>query len=194
MNLRDILSDDELLLEGRNYVHRIRRALVCLLLGGGFLGLERLLHEGTTGARLLVHLSEFLGWVFLVSSTLFLFSLSGGPADRKRSSYSPLLRRRQPARLQPSGERSQAIEALYAELRPLMSRAVADPSLKDEVQEKLSVLRRLQTEEAEEMEKRFEASLLLKPGEGWQALERTRELLSRYEDPSSPRSSTSRKD
>lgn len=71
-----------------------------------------------------------------------------------------------------------------------MSRAAADPSLESEVQAKLSVLRRLQTEEADEMEKRFDAGLLLKPGEGWQALGRARELLARHEDPSAPNAST----
>ncbi|MFL6232436.1 MAG: hypothetical protein ACJ76N_04825, partial [Thermoanaerobaculia bacterium] len=59
--------------------------------------------------------------------------------------------------------REEAINQLYTELRPLMSRAVADPSLEEEVQTKLALLRRLQTAEAEEMVKRFDASLLLKP-------------------------------
>ena len=52
-----------------------------------------------------------------------------------------------------------------------MSQAAADPDLQTEIQAKLARLRQLQTEEADEMEKRFDAGLLLKPGEGWQALE-----------------------
>ncbi len=201
MSFRDILSD-EFLLEGRNYANTIRRALICLLLGGGFLGLERLLHgTGVSGTRLLIaHLSEFLGWAFLLSSVVLL-SLLGKSANGLERQLLPW-KTKKPGGKKPSivseirsasARRAQAIDELYAELRPLMSRAAVDPSLKDEVQDKLSVLRRLQTEEAEEMEKRFEASLLLKPGEGWQALERTRELLARYEDPSSPHSPTSRK-
>jgi len=92
-----------------------------------------------------------------------------------------------------ASRRSAEIDRLYAELRPLMSRAVADPSLQGEVQAKLAHLRRLQSEEADEMEKRFEAGLLLKPGEGWQALKRADELLARYENPSSPNAAGERK-
>lgn len=86
--------------------------------------------------------------------------------------------------LEPS--REDAIDRLYAELRPLMSRAVSDPSLRGEVDAKLSQLRELQSKEADEMQKRFEAGLLLKPGEGWQALDRANELLARYENSPSP--------
>lgn len=74
-----------------------------------------------------------------------------------------------------------------------MRRAAADPSLRGEVQVKLAHLRRLQTEEAEEMEKRFNEGLLLKPGEGYQALKRADELLARYAMPSSPDASSERK-
>lgn len=79
--------------------------------------------------------------------------------------------------------RAAEIDKLYAELRPLMSRAASDPSLKEEVQARLSALRRLQCEEADELERLFEASLLLKPGEGWQSLKRADDLLARYQNP-----------
>jgi hypothetical protein len=65
--------------------------------------------------------------------------------------------------------REEAINRLYTELRPLMSRAVVDPSLEEEVQARQAFLRRLQTEEADEMEKRLEARLHLKPGDGYRA-------------------------
>ena len=87
--------------------------------------------------------------------------------------------------------RSAKIDRLYAELRPLMSRAASDPSLKVEVENRLSLLRKLQGEEADEMEKLFESRLLLKPGEGWEALHRAEALLARYEDPASRNSPAS---
>jgi hypothetical protein len=80
--------------------------------------------------------------------------------------------------------RAKQIDDLYGELLPLMSRAVKEPSLQKEVDAKLLLLRQLQEAEADEMEKRFEAGLLMKPGEGKRALERARELLAQYEDPS----------
>jgi hypothetical protein len=86
--------------------------------------------------------------------------------------------------------RAAEIDKLYAELRPLMSRAAREPDLKDQVQAKLTALRQLQSEEADEMERRFEKGLLLKPGEGWQALKRADELLARYESPPTPDTST----
>lgn len=78
--------------------------------------------------------------------------------------------------------REAAINRLYAELHLLRSRAATDPSLKDEVQAKLSLLRQLQSEEADEMERRSNASLLLTPGEAREALERVRAILARYEN------------
>jgi TfoX/Sxy family transcriptional regulator of competence genes len=75
------------------------------------------------------------------------------------------------------------INRLYAELHLLRSRAATDPSLKDEVQAKLALLRKLQSEEAEEMRRRSDARLLLTPEEALQALERAREVLARYENP-----------
>lgn len=70
-----------------------------------------------------------------------------------------------------------------------MSRAEDDPSLEGEVQAKLALLRKLQTEEADEMVKRLDASVSLKPGEGYRALQRAEELLARYEDPASSNAS-----
>lgn len=87
--------------------------------------------------------------------------------------------------------RSAKIDRLYAELRPLMSRAASDPSLKVEVESKLSLLRKLQGEEADEMERLFESRLSLKTGEGWEALHRAEALLARYEDPASANSPAS---
>jgi len=181
MNVRSARQNRESLLDDRNHTapaRVIRHALVSLGLGSLFLALE--------GLHLLYFLSiarisGFLGWALLAVSALILLSLL---PEFRFLEVTPLSR-------EGSGsERSRRIDALYAELRPLMSRAAADPSLKGEVRAKLSVLRRLQTEEADEMEKRFDAGLLLKPGEGWQALERARELLARYEDPSAPNAPT----
>lgn len=79
-------------------------------------------------------------------------------------------------------ELSRAIDALYVELRLLMSRAATDQSLTPEVEAKLSALRHLQTEEANALEKRFSEGCSLKPGEGESALQRARELIARYEN------------
>lgn len=177
MNSRSLRQDHGVVFDGRIHADGVRRALVSLLLGAGCLGLERLL-----GGSAVARFSGFLGWSFLVASTLFLLNLLGNPSSLPDAG----LRKPLGAPEDQGAERSRKIDALYAELRPLMSRAAADPSLKSEVQAKLSVLRRLQTEEADEMEKRFDAGLLLKPGEGWQALERARELLARHEDPPAP--------
>jgi hypothetical protein len=87
--------------------------------------------------------------------------------------------------------RSSKIDQLYAELRPLMRRAANDPGLKMEVESKLDLLRKLQAEEADEMEKLFESKLSLKSGEGWEALHRAEALLARYGDPASQNSPTS---
>ncbi len=88
-----------------------------------------------------------------------------------------------------SRSRTKKIDKLYAELRPLMDRALKDPSLKGEVDARLSLLHQLQTEEAEEMRKRFEAGLLLTPEESQQALDRAKALIAQYGNPSSPDSS-----
>jgi hypothetical protein len=169
----------------QGYASTFKAALICSLLGSGSLAISRFLVSGASGVA---RIAEFLGWGSLAVSTVVLFS-----AWRESTAkHDP----RPWVRVHPSDEsvsREEAIDRLYTELRPLMSRAAADPSLRDEVQAKLSTLRQLQTEEADEMEKRFDAGLLLKPGEGWQALERTRELLARYENPSPADAPTSKK-
>jgi hypothetical protein len=76
--------------------------------------------------------------------------------------------------------RNSAIDALYKELHQLMSRQ--EPGLEGEIERKLARLRSLQREEAAAMRQRFEASLHLKPGEGWQALSEARRLLSENEN------------
>jgi hypothetical protein len=181
MDIRRIEQDDKLT---GSYLSTIKMALICLLLGGGFLALAKFLLAG--------RLVELLGWVFLASSTgILLVKWLDSREPRERSPSSGKIDRLSAidaGEVAADGEsalRSRAIDDLYAELRPLMSRAAADPSLQAEVQAKLSHLRKLQTQEADEMVKRFDAGLLLKPGEGWQALERARELLARYEDPAS---------
>jgi hypothetical protein len=170
MDIQPIEQDARL---AGSYIFTIRVALIFLLLGGGCLALAKFFPwSKASGDRLIVaHLAEVVGWSLLALTEGTLFRKLIGRKALSDAGFS---------------ERSSAIDDLYAELRPLMSRAVADPRLKDEVQRKLSVLRRLQVEEADEMEKRFEAGLLLKPGEGWQALERAREILARYEDPATP--------
>lgn len=209
MSTPQIEDDDELLSADRSYAYSIKTALIFLLLGGSLLAAARFLWLGASEVRLLVaRIAEILGWGSLASSTAVLsakwrnsrihprhrpgrYLWSADEASRISVARDRLLR------IAPAGDESErradAIDKLYAELRPLMSRAAADPSLNEEVQVKLSQLRRLQSEEADEMEKRFEAGLLLKPGEGWKALNRADEILARYENSSSPDASTERK-
>ena len=97
-------------------------------------------------------------------------------------------------RLRPLLQRSRAISALYAELHGLMARRNAEPHVEEQIRDRFAELRRLQEEEADEIEKRFESGLLLKPGEGYRVLERAREVLARYEDPSSMHTTISCKD
>ena len=163
----------------------LRTALFCLLAGTGFLAMARFLLPSMPGHALLPRITEILGWGFLMVAAAALFG-----AWREFSlGYDSWL----PGSIRPvrkTSSREEAINRLYAELRPLMSRAEDDPSLEEEVQTKLARLRKLQTEEADDMVKRFEASLSLKSGEGYRALKRAEELLARYEDPSSSNAST----
>ncbi|MFL6197322.1 MAG: hypothetical protein ACJ75H_24255 [Thermoanaerobaculia bacterium] len=193
MSLRSLRQGGGIFLEGRSQADAIRRALICLWLGGGCLAFERMLDgSGVSDTRILVaRFSGFLGWSFLVASTLLLLRWRGHPADLGLGAETTGLPQPGPEKyilpvLGTSAERSRRIDELYAELRPLMNRVAVEPGLRDEIQAKLSVLRQLQTEEAEEMERRYNASSLLKPGEGLKALERARELLSRYENTPSP--------
>jgi hypothetical protein len=86
--------------------------------------------------------------------------------------------------------RSAAINRLYREIRSLMESST-DPESDREIQVRFAELRRLQEEEADEVERRLESRLHLKPGEGWKALQRAEDLLARYED-SAPRNPTAR--
>jgi hypothetical protein len=177
------MNKDFLIKQG--YASTFKAALICLLLGSGFLAISRFLVSGASGVA---RIAEFLGWGSLATSTAVLFS-AWREATAGQAPWPPW------GRARPSDEsisREEAIDQLYTELRPLMSRAAVDPGLRTEVQAKLARLRQLQTEEADEMVKRFDAGLLLKPGEGWQALERARELLARYEDPASSDTPTAR--
>lgn len=77
--------------------------------------------------------------------------------------------------------REREIDALYGELHRLMAESPDASALAP----KLDRLRRLQRDEAEEMRRRFEASLSLAPGSGLAVLQEARRLLGRDEDPSS---------
>jgi hypothetical protein len=199
-NEGDLLQE---LRTGRSYTRSVRQALFGLLAGGGLLGGARILRLVGISEALTISatFAEFLGWVFLISSTVILWSewreqkgLLRGPKDRWAQRRGPALggKRRAGRSVPLESSREDAIDSLYAELRPLMSRAVSDPTLRGEVEAKLSHLRELQSAEADEMQKRFEAGLLLKPGEGWQALDRANELLARYENSPSPNPPTER--
>ena len=97
-------------------------------------------------------------------------------------------------RLRPLLRRSRAISALYTELHQLMARRNAEPHMEERIRERFAELRRLQEEEAAEIRQRFETNAALKPGEGWKVLREARELLARYEDPSTAHSSSARQD
>jgi hypothetical protein len=187
MNLRRI-HEDEMFLTGRRYAHAIRTALIFLLLGGGCLGVARILGlSGSYGS--IARVAELLGWGALASSTAVLLI----KWLDSRELTEPVNIRIENFDAQKLHGREAAIDRLYSELRPLLSRAATDPSLKEEAQRKLSLLRKLQDEEADEIQRRFEASSLLKPGEGRRALDRADEILARYEDPSSAHAPTQQK-
>jgi hypothetical protein len=69
------------------------------------------------------------------------------------------------------------IDALYAEIRSLVSRSAADPSLRGELDSRMRELRRLQEQEAAEIGRRYEASLSFKPGSLHELLERAHQAL-----------------
>jgi hypothetical protein len=179
-------------LAGRRYAHAIRTALIFLLLGGGCLGVARILGlSGSYGP--IVRVAELLGWGALASSTAVLL-VKWLDSRESTGSVSIRIENFGAQKLPENEEREAAIDRLYSELRPLLSRAATEPSLREEAQRKLSLLRKLQDEEADEIEKRFEAGLLLKPGEGYRALYRADEILARYEDPSSTHTAPQQKD
>lgn len=178
MGTRQIGHDDRPLREGNLSALRAL-ALVGFLWSAGFLVLAGIFRR-PAGSEVGLLVSA-LGWTVFLSYLILAPRL---PRTLKAK-----------ASLRSQGDdtaRSQAIDRLYAELRPLMSRAASDPSLRAEVQAKLDVLRRLQTEEADEMQERFESNLTLKPGEGWQALRQAKALLAKYEDPAASNSPISR--
>jgi dsDNA-specific endonuclease/ATPase MutS2 len=76
--------------------------------------------------------------------------------------------------------RSDAIDALYSELRQLLATSIVDPSENPEIKSRFAQLRALQSEEAEAMRKRLDERLHLKPGAGYQALEEARRLLAEH--------------
>lgn len=189
MDFSRFKEDDETFLTGRSHKQAVRIALISLLLGGGLLAVTRFL-QWPGGSELRV--IEFLGWTFLVSSTALLF-IEGWSSSQRHFEIPASRVSSVKAAPSENAKREEAIDRLYVELRPLLSRAAADPSLREEAQRKLSLLRKLQDEEADEIQKRFDAGLLFKPGEGRRALERAREVLARYEDPSSPHAATRQK-
>ncbi len=81
-------------------------------------------------------------------------------------------------------ERTAEIDRLYAQIGELMAQAQAagGNGLDEQVRERFRRLRRLQKEEAEVLETRFQEQRQLRPGEGWQALERARQIIG-DEDP-----------
>jgi len=80
------------------------------------------------------------------------------------------------------GARPEEIDRLYAELRELMTRAGAGDGRDEQIRDRFSRLRKLQEEEADAIEVRFRARHRLRPGEGYQALERARQIIG-DEDP-----------
>lgn len=69
------------------------------------------------------------------------------------------------------------IDGLYREIRELQGKVARDPSLEEAIQEKLSRLRQLQSEEATELRRRFKARLPFASGSGRQLVEKARRLL-----------------
>ncbi|HEX6902314.1 MAG TPA: hypothetical protein VF789_21530 [Thermoanaerobaculia bacterium] len=192
MDFSRFKEDDGTFLTGRSHAQAVRTALILVLLGGAFLAVARFLQwpAGSEIRSLMSGIAEILGWAFLGFSTAILFVEWRFNRAKEQPFVVPGASSMNAAG---NSGREQAIDKLYSELRPLLSRAAADPNLREEAQRKLSLLRKLQDEEADEIQKRFEAGLLFKPGEGRRALERAREVLARYEDPSSPHAATRQK-
>ncbi len=69
------------------------------------------------------------------------------------------------------------IDQIYDELRDLVARSAADPGLLSEVERKRGQLHALQVEEAKAWRQRADAGRYLRPGEGYQLLERATRLL-----------------
>lgn len=69
------------------------------------------------------------------------------------------------------------IDWLYSEIRNLLARASQEPTQQEEINHRIEQLRALQRQEATLMKRRFEAQRRLKPGAGWEILERVRKFL-----------------
>ena len=85
------------------------------------------------------------------------------------------------------------IDQLYRELRQLRDRSSGDPH-SEAIQLQMERLRDLQQREALELRQRLEASLSLKSGAGYKALQEAQRLLTRDEDPALPNGSPVQKD
>ena len=71
------------------------------------------------------------------------------------------------------------IDRLYAQIGELMAEAQSGGGngLDEQIRERFRHLRKLQKEEADTLEARFQERRQLQPGEGWKALERARRIL-----------------
>ncbi len=81
-------------------------------------------------------------------------------------------------------DRTAEIDRLYAQIGELMTEAQTDSGngLEEQIRERFRHLRQLQSEEADALEARFQERRQLRSGEGWQALERARQIIG-DEDP-----------
>ncbi len=88
-------------------------------------------------------------------------------------------------------ERTAEIDRLYAQLGELVTQAQTGSGngLDEQIREQFRRLRRLQKEEADALEARFQERRQLRSGEGWQALERARQIIG-DEDPTATDPST----
>lgn len=120
-------------------------------------------------------LRDFRGWLRQVRRGESLVIV-----DRKRpvAELKPVAEKRAPA---PSGATNEDLESqideLYLEIRGLLSRRHADPTVATQVEEKRRRLRSLQRREADLMEQRAEARLRFVPPEGQALLDRAQKLL-----------------
>jgi DNA-binding transcriptional regulator GbsR (MarR family) len=78
-----------------------------------------------------------------------------------------------------SAERSntEEIDTLYTEIRELMAQSAGDGGLQEQIRDRFSRLRRLQEEEADVLEARFQVRRRLRPGEGRRALEQASQII-----------------
>jgi hypothetical protein len=145
--------------------------LVVLLLSAGdsLLNLVQVTHSQRLAGLTLAW--ESLKWMVLLGGFGFLLGPTLGLRSRKSRSET---------------RRTETIDRLYRQLRDLRGRAETEPRLRPDIDVLFAELRSLQQQEADEMERRFESQLLLKPGEGWEALRRATDLLTRYEDSAPP--------